>query len=59
LRITGKKLVLYEGKIQQFGTPGEIFYFPKNLHVAELIGISNVFDDAYAEYIKENQKMQY
>lgn len=42
-------LILYDGKAQQFGTPEEVFYHPENLHVAELIGISNIFDDGYVE----------
>ncbi len=42
-------LVLYGGTVQQLGTPEEIFYHPKNLHVAKLIGISNIFNDAWVE----------
>jgi molybdate transport system ATP-binding protein len=39
-------LVLNGGKVQQFGTLDEIFYHPENRKVAELIGLSNIFDDA-------------
>lgn len=39
-------LVLHGGKIQQFGTLDEIFSHPKNRYVAELVGLSNIFDDA-------------
>ncbi|AKB62327.1 ABC transporter ATP-binding protein [Methanosarcina mazei] len=49
-------IILHAGKIQQFGTPEEIFYHPENLHVAELIGISNIFDDAYVEEHNEESK---
>jgi len=42
-------LVLYRGEVQQFGTPEEIFYHPINQHVAELVGLSNIFDDAWVE----------
>jgi molybdate transport system ATP-binding protein len=49
-------LILHGGKAQQFGTPEEIFYHPENLRVAELIGISNVFDDAYVEEHDEESK---
>jgi molybdate transport system ATP-binding protein len=49
-------VILHGGKIQQFGTPEEIFYHPENLHVAELIGISNIFDDAYVEEHDEESK---
>lgn len=55
-QLADKILVLYEGKAQQFGTPEEIFYHPNNLHVAELVGISNIFDDAYVEKYDEESK---
>ncbi|HIH95341.1 TPA: ABC transporter ATP-binding protein, partial [Methanosarcina acetivorans] len=42
-------LILYRGEVQQFGAPEEIFYHPRNLHVAELAGLSNIFDDARVE----------
>jgi len=49
-------LVLHGGKAQQFGTPKEIFYHPKNLHVAELVGVSNIFDDSYVKEQDEDSK---
>ena len=48
-------LILYRGEVQQFGTPEEIFYNPRNLHVAELVGLSNIFDDAWVEGQVEEQ----
>lgn len=54
--LADKILVLYGGKAQQFGTPEEIFYYPKNLYVAGLVGISNVFDGAYVEKYDEESK---
>ncbi|MDQ1252403.1 MAG: molybdate transport system ATP-binding protein [Euryarchaeota archaeon] len=51
--LADKILVLHEGKALQFGTPDEIFHSPKNLHVAKLIGIINIFDDAYVEEYNE------
>jgi molybdate transport system ATP-binding protein len=54
--LADKILVLYEGKAQQFGTPEEIFHHPENRHVAELIGISNIFDDAYVKEHDEESK---
>ncbi|AKB44951.1 ABC transporter ATP-binding protein [Methanosarcina vacuolata] len=54
--LADKILILYEGKAQQFGAPEEIFYHPENLHVAELVGISNIFDDAYVEKHDEESK---
>jgi molybdate transport system ATP-binding protein len=49
-------LILHGGKSQQFGTPEEIFCHPENLHVAELAGISNIFDDAFVEEHDEESK---
>lgn len=42
-------LILEGGKVQQFETPDEIFSHPQNQCVAELIGMSNIFDDAIVE----------
>jgi len=56
LMLADKILILHGGKTQQFGTPEEIFNHPKNLHVAELVGISNIFDDAYIEGHDEKSK---
>jgi len=39
-------IVYHEGTVQQTGTPEEVFYHPKNRHVAELAGVTNIFDDA-------------
>jgi molybdate transport system ATP-binding protein len=49
-------LILHGGKVQQFGTPEEIFYHPANLHVAELVGMSNIFDGAYVEEAAEERE---
>lgn len=55
-QLADKILILYKGKAQQFGTPEEIFYHPNNLHVAELVGISNIFNDAYVEKYDEESE---
>ena len=55
-QLADKILILYEGKAQQFGTPEEIFNHPNNLHVAELVGISNIFNDAYVKECDEESK---
>lgn len=44
--LADKIVTLHEGKVQQVGTPEEVFYHPKNRHVAELVGVSNIFNDA-------------
>lgn len=54
--LADKLLILHGGKAQQFGAPEEIFYHPKNPHVAELVGISNIFDDAYVEEYDDESK---
>lgn len=35
--------VIDEGKLVQFGTREEVFYKPKNLDVAKLVGVENIF----------------
>jgi molybdate transport system ATP-binding protein len=54
--LADKILILHAGKAQQFGTPEEIFYHPKNVHVAGLVGISNIFNDAYVGEYDEKSK---
>jgi len=44
--LADKIVVLHKGSVQQVGTPEEVFYHPKNRHVAELVGVTNIFDDA-------------
>lgn len=44
--LADRVIVYHEGKVQQAGTPEEVFYHPKNRHVAELVGVTNIFDDA-------------
>ena len=54
--LASKILVLHGGRVQQFGIPEEVFYNPKNRHVAELFGLSNIFDDAYVKEQEEESK---
>ena len=44
--LADKVVVYHEGRVQQVGTPEEVFYNPKNRHVAELVGVNNIFDNA-------------
>ncbi|MBS0358355.1 MAG: spermidine/putrescine ABC transporter ATP-binding protein PotA [Proteobacteria bacterium] len=44
LSISDRVVVLYEGEIQQVGTPREVYEEPKNLTVAKFIGEVNIFD---------------
>lgn len=43
LTMSDKIVVLSEGKIQQIGTPEDIYNEPKNAFVADFIGESNIF----------------
>ncbi|WP_410507653.1 ABC transporter ATP-binding protein [Methanosarcina hadiensis] len=44
------RMVVFDGgKVQQIGSPEDIFYHPKTRYVAELVGFSNLFDDAVVE----------
>jgi len=44
-----KMMVFDNGRVQQLGSPEEVFYHPKTRYVAELVGFSNLFDDAVVE----------
>jgi molybdate transport system ATP-binding protein len=41
-----RMVVFDNGKVQQLGSPEDIFYHPRTHYVAELVGFSNLFDDA-------------
>lgn len=43
LMLSNKIVVMSEGKIEQIGTPNEIYDTPKNLWVANFIGQTNIF----------------
>ncbi|RAZ94825.1 spermidine/putrescine ABC transporter ATP-binding protein, partial [Klebsiella oxytoca] len=43
LTMSDKIVVMSEGKIQQVGTPEDIYNEPKNAFVADFIGDSNIF----------------
>ena len=49
LSVADKVIVMSEGKIEQIGTPRDVYETPSNLFVAEFVGEINVFD---AEVIK-------
>lgn len=44
LMLSDKIVVMSEGKIEQVGTPNEIYDTPSNLWVANFIGRTNIFD---------------
>ncbi len=44
LSMSDRIVVLNEGRIEQIGTPREIYETPANLHVAKFIGEANIFD---------------
>ncbi len=43
LMLSNKIVVMSEGKIEQIGTPNEIYDTPKNLWVANFVGRANIF----------------
>lgn len=44
--VADKVVIFHEGRVQQIGSPEEVFYNPKNKHVAELVGLTNIFEDS-------------
>jgi molybdate transport system ATP-binding protein len=44
--IADKIVVFYDGRVQQIGKPEDVFYRPKNSYVAELVGVTNIFEDS-------------
>jgi molybdate transport system ATP-binding protein len=44
-----RMVVFDNGNVQQLGSPEDVFYHPKTRYVAELVGFSNLFDDAVVE----------
>lgn len=44
--IADKVIIFHNGRVQQTGTPEDVFYHPQNSHVAELVGMTNIFEDA-------------
>jgi molybdate transport system ATP-binding protein len=46
--LADKVVVLHEGSVHQEGRPEDVFYNPCNRHVAELVGVSNIFDADFA-----------
>jgi molybdate transport system ATP-binding protein len=47
--IADRMVVFDNGNVQQLGSPEDVFYHPKTRYVAELVGFSNLFDDAVVE----------
>ena len=47
--VADRMVVFDNGRVQQLGSPEDVFYHPKTRYVAELVGFSNLFDDAVVE----------
>ena len=47
LVVSDRIAVMKEGKIVQFGTPMEVYDFPKNKFVAEFLGTANIIEGTY------------
>jgi len=52
LTMSDKIVVMSEGKIQQIGTPEDIYNEPKNAFVADFIGESNIFNGIMTDKLK-------
>lgn len=52
LTMSDKIVVISEGKIQQIGTPEDIYNEPKNAFVADFIGESNIFNGVMTGHLK-------
>ncbi|ETT02782.1 MULTISPECIES: spermidine/putrescine ABC transporter ATP-binding protein PotA [Providencia] len=55
LAMSDRIIVMREGKIEQDGTPREIYEEPKNLFVAQFIGEINIFDAKVLHRIDEQR----
>ncbi len=53
LTMSDRIVVMRDGKIEQDGTPREIYEEPKNLFVASFIGEINIFDATVIERLDE------
>jgi len=54
LSISDRIAVMKDGKIQQVGTPLEIYMNPKNTFVADFIGITNFMEGTVTKVLKES-----
>ncbi len=52
LTMSDKIVVMSEGKIQQIGTPEDIYNEPKNAFVADFIGDSNIFNGIMTDKLR-------
>ncbi len=49
MRLANRVAVINKGRIEQIGTPGEIFHKPKTLFVARFVGTRNIFKGRVVE----------
>lgn len=59
LSMSDRIVVMNKGKIEQIGTPKEIYEEPKNLFVAQFIGEANCFETKVIEQKDETVSLQY
>jgi molybdate transport system ATP-binding protein len=43
--LADRVVVLHDGKVHQIGSPQDVFYTPADRAVAELVGVSNIFEN--------------
>jgi len=56
LSLSDRVIVMHEGKIQQMGTPREVYEEPKNLTVAQFIGELNILPMNVQDYDPETEE---
>jgi molybdate transport system ATP-binding protein len=55
--IADKVVAFHEGHVQQLGSPEDVFYRPRTVYVAQLVGFSNIFEGEVVE--ADNTRSEY
>ncbi len=55
--LADRVVVLHEGEVHQIGSPRDVFYSPVDKAVAELAGVSNIFDNAKVVSISSSKSV--
>lgn len=58
MTISDRIVILNQGKVEQLGTPGEIYLKPRNIFVANFIGENNIFKVGSSTFSVRPEKIQ-
>ncbi|BCU79695.1 ABC transporter ATP-binding protein [Luteolibacter sp. LG18] len=58
LAMADRMAVMDKGRIEQLGTPGEIYRHPRTAHVASFIGETNLFDGTVVEVVADRVRVK-